>query len=192
MWNPGGYDVDSLTTPRMRLVPSTVDLVRAEIGDRPELARLLGATVPVDWPPDEAADALPWFLERLEAAGSRGIGWYGFYGVVVSDLAGAPVLVGTGGSLGPPVDGVAEIGYSMLPAYHGHGYATEMMTAIVDWLGRNPAIREVRAETDHKNMASRRLLARVGLEASGPGRDPGTIAYLHNTQRAPIRAEEPE
>jgi len=169
--------VVTLTTPRMRLVASTAELVRAEIGDRDEFARRLGARIPADWPPDEAADALPWFLERLAGADPGDAGWYGFYGILADGGADGPILVAGGGCLGPPADGVAEIGYSVLPAFQRQGYATEMMTAVVAWVALDPRVRRITAETGADNVASRRLLARLGFRESGPGGDPGTIAY---------------
>jgi len=168
----------------MRLVASTAELVRAEIHDRPEFARLLGARVPSAWPTEEAADALPWFLERLEQAGPDGIGWHGFYGVVVAGLDEAPVLVGGGGSLGPPVEGDVEIGYSVLPAYQRQGYATELMTAVVDWLGRDPRVARITAETAAGNVPSRRLLSNLGFHEAGPGREPDGLVYIRTPGRS--------
>ena len=176
--------MESLITPRLRLVASTAELVRAEIGNRRDFGRLLGATIPADWPPDEAADALPWFLERLERADPDDIGWYGFYGVVVAGAADAPVLVGGGGCLGPPVDGVVAVGYSVLPSFQRQGYATEIMTAVIDWVERDRRIRQIAAETRTENVASRRLLSRLGFQEAGPGREPDTVRYL----RAPREA----
>lgn len=48
-----------IETARLKLVPATVTLARAEIGDRGEFARLLGASAPDNWPPETLADALP-------------------------------------------------------------------------------------------------------------------------------------
>src|SRR2546423_13499963 len=104
-----------LITPRMRIVASTAELVRAEIGDREEFGRLLGARIEPDWPPAEAADALPWFLERLEATGPEGVGWHGFFGIVL-DEPGGPGLVGGGRTPGTPGRGAVRGGYSPLPA----------------------------------------------------------------------------
>src|SRR5216110_2414704 len=114
----------------MRLVASTAELVRAEINGHQEFGRLLGARVSPSWPPGDAAGALPWFLERLEEGGPEVSGWFGFYGIVVAGEPDAPVLVGGGGSLGPPAGGEVEIGYSLMDEFQGAGYATEMMTAI--------------------------------------------------------------
>jgi ribosomal-protein-alanine N-acetyltransferase len=173
----GVHDTRVVMTPRMRLIASTAELVRAEIADRTEFGRLLGARIPTNWPPGEAADALPWFLERLEAAEPEDAGWYGFYGIVDSGEADAPVLVGGGGCLGPPVDGVVEIGYSVLPEFHRRGYAAEMMKAIIEWIGRDPRVRLVRAETDPENLASRTLLSRLGFREAGSGRESSSVAY---------------
>jgi RimJ/RimL family protein N-acetyltransferase len=133
----------------------------------------------VNWPPDEAADALPWFVERLEAAGPAGEGWYGFYGVALDGAA--PVLGGGGGSIGPPRDGSVEIGYSVLPAYQRRGYALEMMTRVIEWVVADRRVREITAETDSGNVASIGPLGRLGFAQNGPGRDPGSF---HNSRPA--------
>lgn len=174
-----------LTTARMRLVASTAELVRAEIGDRPAFARRLGARIPRDWPPTETADALAWFLERLEASDPGDPGWYGFYGVVVEGEDDVPVLVGGGGSLGPPVDGGVEVGYSLLPAFQRRGYATEMMSAIIEWIEHDGRVRSVRAETGSENVASRRLLSRLGFRDDGVGRESGAVVYKRTGTEEP-------
>jgi ribosomal-protein-alanine N-acetyltransferase len=171
-----------LVTPRMRLVASTPELVRAEIGDPQAFGRLLDAGIPNGWPPDESADALPWFLEQLERAGPTGIGWYGFYGIVLAGEPGAPVLVGGGGSLGPPAEGSVEIGYSLLPEFQRRGYATEMMSAIVDWIVGDPRVTRVTAETATQNLPSRRLLERLSFHEAGAGREPDTVAYARTAR----------
>src|SRR5258705_37513 len=81
-----------IDTPRLKLMPATVALARAEIGDRGEFARLLGAVVPDNWPPETLADALSLFLARLEAAPDR-VGWFGWYALAAGDAAAALVLV---------------------------------------------------------------------------------------------------
>lgn len=161
------------------------ELVRAEIADRDEFARRLSAHVPPDWPPEEAADALPWFLERLEAAGPSGPGWYGFYGIVVTGQRQAPILVGGGGSLGPPQGGAAEVGYSILPEFRRRGYGTEMMRAVVRWLCRDARVRVIRAQTDNDNVASRALLAGLGFSETQPGDEPNTMVFEHSCSPRP-------
>jgi hypothetical protein len=60
-----------INTLRLSLIPSTPVLARAELNDRGEFARLLSASVPDNWPPESAADALPMFLAWMEAAPDR-------------------------------------------------------------------------------------------------------------------------
>ena len=70
------HSVRAIETTRLRLIPTTVALARAEISNRGEFARLLEATVPDNWPPECIANALSLFLGWLSrlriAAGSVG------------------------------------------------------------------------------------------------------------------------
>lgn len=143
-----------LTTARLRLLPATVALVTAELTDLAEFARLLSASVPNEWPPEILADALPVFLEWIEAAPDL-VGWYVWYAVIQSPNAKPDILAASGGFKGPPQEnGTVEIGYSVLPQYQGQGYATEMVQALVNWaLGQTGVLRIV-AETSEDNVAS--------------------------------------
>jgi RimJ/RimL family protein N-acetyltransferase len=140
----------TIETARLNLIPATVALARAEIGDRGEFARLLGASVPDNWPPEVLVDALPLFLGWLEAAPDRigWFGWFGWYALAAADGAAAPVLVASGGFKGPPQDGTAEIGYSVLPQFQGRGYATELVGGLVRWALGQPGVARVMAGTE--------------------------------------------
>ena len=61
-----------------------------------------------------------------------------------------------------PRDGVTEVGYGMNPAYTGHGYMTEALTAFLD-LGRKLGIRKVLADTLPDNLPSQNVLKRCGF-----------------------------
>ncbi len=161
-----------IETARLILMPATVALARAEINDRAEFVRLLGATVPDNWPPESAADALPLLLGWLEAAPDR-IGWFGWYALVRDSDADRPVLVGSGGFLGPPQDETAQLGYSVLPQFQRRGYATEMAAGLVRWALEQPGVRRVVAETEWANPASMRVLEKVGFKLLGSAGEPG-------------------
>jgi RimJ/RimL family protein N-acetyltransferase len=60
-------------------------------------------------------------------------------------------------------DGRVEIGYGLSAAYRQRGYGTEAVTALVGWLRARPDVRVVTAEVEVGNVASRRLLARLGF-----------------------------
>ncbi len=165
-----------IVTARLTLVSATVALARAEIGDRGEFARLLGASVPDNWPPETAADALPLFLSWLEAAPDR-VGWFGWYALAAGDGAAAPVLVAGGGFKGPPQDGTAEIGYSVLPQFQGRGYATELVGGLVRWALTQPGVVRIVAGTEWANPASVRVLDKAGFCPVGPAAEPGGTRF---------------
>jgi ribosomal-protein-alanine N-acetyltransferase len=60
--------------------------------------------------------------------------------------------------------GAAEIGYSVLAAFRGSGFATEAARAILDFAFRDGELRQVDACCVPQNVASRRLLANIGFD----------------------------
>lgn len=173
MNNPPG----PLRTPRLRLVPSTAALTRLEIDDPSGLGRVLGASIPAEWPPEQLAEALPWFCQCLTDAPAL-CGWLGWYGIWDAPGGTAPpVLVGSGGFLGPPDDGRVEVGYSVLSVFQDQGFATEIVETLAGWALTQPAVVCVLAETGADNPASLRVLAKAGFLATGPGRTPGMLGF---------------
>jgi len=61
----------------------------------------------------------------------------------------------------------AEIGFTLAPAYQRRGYATESVRGVLDHLFRVRALHKVSAEADARNIASARLLERVGFTREG-------------------------
>lgn len=61
---------------------------------------------------------------------------------------------GERGFKGPPAAGTVEIGYAVLPQYHGQGYATEMVRSLVGWALRHAEVNQIVAGTDGANPAS--------------------------------------
>ena len=56
----------------------------------------------------------------------------------------------------------AEIGFTFAPQYQGQGYATEAVTAVLEWL-RSGKIHQVRAIIDTRNTAAIALARRLGM-----------------------------
>ena len=173
-----------ITTARLRLIPATAALARAELTDRDEFARRLSATVPDEWPPEILADAQPVFLECIEAKPDQ-VGWYVWYAMMrtsreaLSLLADVDdILMAAGGFKGPPQDGTVEIGYSVLPRFQGQGYATEMVRGLVDWAFRQPGVARIAAETTADNLPSMRLLRRLGFSGTEPAVEPGHVRLV--------------
>jgi [ribosomal protein S5]-alanine N-acetyltransferase len=149
-----------IETARLRILPATMAMAKAEIDDRPQFRTLLGAEVPDNWPPETLADALPLFLGWMEAEPDL-VGWLIWYGLAVDDRT--PVLVGSGGFKGKPQGGAVEIGYSVLPQFQGQGYGTEMVRGLVVWAMEQAGVEVVMAETEGDNPGSVRVLEKVGF-----------------------------
>jgi RimJ/RimL family protein N-acetyltransferase len=61
----------------------------------------------------------------------------------------------------------AEIGYTIAPERQGCGYATEAVRAVLERLFTVQGLHKVSAECDARNVASARLLERVGFVREG-------------------------
>jgi len=87
------------------------------------------------------------------------------------------------GFLGPPANGAVEIGYSVIPAARGRGYAAEIVKALVEYAFEHPDVNEVMAHTSDDNVASTQVLMRCGFRRVGPGSETGSVEY--RTKRTP-------
>ncbi|MEM8533467.1 MAG: GNAT family N-acetyltransferase [Chloroflexota bacterium] len=69
-----------------------------------------------------------------------------------------------GVSLTPHHDGTdTEISYQLLPEWWGQGYAQEALRAVITYALKDLALSHIIAETQTANLASCRLLERVGM-----------------------------
>ncbi|GLW73338.1 GNAT family acetyltransferase [Kitasatospora phosalacinea] len=164
-----------------RLTPADLPAVTALCGD-PEVMRYIDDGRPV--PPARVADELlPGLLREyaelpdglgcwaLEADG-RFLGWAALRPPASVGLAEA--------------DGL-ELGYRLLPAARGRGYATEAVSALVGAAFAELGAERVAATTMAVNTASRRVLERSGLRHVRtfhfdwpdplPGSEQGDVVY---------------
>lgn len=167
---------ENLRTARLTLVPATAALARAEIADRPAFTAMLNAAVPEAWPPETLADALPFFLQQLEADPDR-VGWITWYGVADAEGSKGRTLAGSGGFFGPPQEGSVEIGYSVLPEFQRKGYGAELAGALTEWALAQPGVKKVVANAAFDNIPSVRLLRRLGFSEVGPSEEAGHLRF---------------
>ena len=72
------------------------------------------------------------------------------------------------GIIDPRIEGPrVGIGYGAARAHWGRGYVTEATRAILEWAFRQPSIYRVYATTDVENIASRRVMEKVGMLCEG-------------------------
>ena len=72
-------------------------------------------------------------------------------------------------------EGIAEIGYGIADDYQGCGYATEAVSAIVDWALRQNGVVCIKAEVEESNTASRRVLKKAGFTPTGETGEEGLL-----------------
>jgi [ribosomal protein S5]-alanine N-acetyltransferase len=150
-------------TDRLRLVPCSVAAAQAATADRSQLAAAIGTRVPDDWPAEDLRDFLPVYGQTVGDEVALA-GW----GIWLMLHPAAQTLIGDIGFKGPPDGtGAVEIGYSVLPAFRGHGYATEAARALIGWAAAQPGVRRVTAECLEDNRASIRVLEKAGMHQIG-------------------------
>jgi RimJ/RimL family protein N-acetyltransferase len=115
---------------------------------------------------DEISDS--WF-EQLRTATSADPWVFGF--AVVDRECG--LVIGSAGFKGAPDDdGMVEIGYGIVPAFEGKGYATEAASALISFASSDPRVRIIRAHTLAEPNASTRVLAKNDFAKVGEVVDP--------------------
>lgn len=182
----------SIATSRLDLIAATVALFDAELESHSRLASLLDARIPEGWPPGEYdTAAIKHFRDRLRE-NPDAVGWYGWYALLRPRSEEPRTLIGAGGFFGPPnADGLLEIGYSVVPAFEGQGYATELVRALVNDAFATGAIRQIIAHTTKENYGSVIVLERSGFHVARLGQDSDMVEYvLHSSaaaQATPLR-----
>lgn len=166
-----------IRTRRLRLVPATADLARADLEGRDALANALGVHVPDGWPPElYDEDATRYTLERLNDDPDSH-GWWLYY-FVLDQPPENPVLIGTGGFKGPPEEATVEVGYSIVRDYQRRGFATEATLALVRHAFDHTDVSHVIAETLPELMPSIGVLEKCGFTYAGPGSEDGVRRYV--------------
>jgi ribosomal-protein-alanine N-acetyltransferase len=150
----------SLPTRRLVLVPCSVQMAQAALRDRDGLESRLGAQVPQEWPGQDLREFLPLYAWQLQADPAL-LGW----GIWLMIHAAKRTVIGDAGFKGKPgSEGTVEIGYSVLPAYRGQGFATEAARALVDWALAQRDVRGIIAECSPDNAASIRVLEKLDMQ----------------------------
>jgi RimJ/RimL family protein N-acetyltransferase len=142
-------------TPRLRLRPLSPaemqDLLEGRPGDGRRWAE--------GYPLDGTLVAVAMQADLVKHDVDRG----GFchYQVLLRD---EDVVIGDVGFHAPPDElGEVSVGFGIVPAARGRGYAVEALRALLDWALRQPEVRCVHADTDLVNLASQRVLVGAGM-----------------------------
>ncbi|MFD9452603.1 GNAT family N-acetyltransferase [Streptomyces sp. NPDC059985] len=151
--------MDTLTTPRLDLLPLDADGARRLLAGGGPAAGLLRAPGYPDAGDRAGAER---YLRVLAASGDPAP--FGAYEIL--RRADATVIGGAG--FHGPADGAGRVtvGYGLVPTARGRGYAGEALRALVEHARRNGAA-AVLGDTDRGNTASRRVMAAAGMRPVG-------------------------
>jgi RimJ/RimL family protein N-acetyltransferase len=153
-----GYVQNRLETERLVLEPVTVEVARAVItGDLSTLQAGEG------WPHEDTMDAM-----NTALGPEAGPGW-------LITLEGR--VIGDCGAFGwPNESGAVEIGYGLAQPYRGYGYGTEAAGALCHWLFHEAGATLITAEVLVGNVASQRVLAKLGFAITSSNNERITYA----------------
>jgi [ribosomal protein S5]-alanine N-acetyltransferase len=155
--------VQILETKRLRLLPFSLELKKVTLTQKARLAEILGVHVPDSWPGPDMTEALPFFIEAMEQD-PTGLVWDG----IIIHKADQIAIGSIGFKGGPDKSGMVEIGYSIIPEYQGHGYATEMAHRLITWAFQIQEIQVINAECLDDNIGSIRVLEKLGMRRLEP------------------------
>ncbi len=111
-------------------------------------------------------------LTLAAAAQERPLGGFGTYQVV---CRADDEVIGDVGFMGPPdATGAVNVGCAITAGARGQGFATEALSAVLEWARAQSGLTCVLADTTRSNIASQRLLERVGLHRVG---EDGELLY---------------
>lgn len=142
------------------LVPATIAHLEMLARDRGAFAELIGSAVPEGWP--KFPEAVDFTVARLWEHPDEGDWWMH----VFMWCPGRPVLVGSGGFTGPPIDGTVEIGYEIAPTFRGRGFATAAAEAMIA-KALSKGVKTVVAHTLPTENASTTVLCRLHFRQRG-------------------------
>ncbi len=165
-----------IETERLRLIPIAARHRRAFRTGRETLGRLLGVSIPDDWPHYPEALALLKMDVDPAVASVAPRAWGGYLFIDHANRA----LVGNGGYHGGPNSaGEVEIGYEIAPAYRNRGFATEVARALVRFAFADGRVRGIVAHTLPEENASSAVLTKLGMRFAGERTDPEVGVVWH-------------
>jgi RimJ/RimL family protein N-acetyltransferase len=155
-----------LHTPRLELVPMTLEMVEAVIlGRREDAERIANARLPAAWPNRALVErAFTTSLEAIRADPAARL--WGDRMILTREgerrVLGSVVFHGK-----PGEDGIVEVAYGVEDSSQGQGFATEATLASIEWALADPAVRVVQATTFAWHRPSLRVIEKIGMKHIG-------------------------
>jgi [ribosomal protein S5]-alanine N-acetyltransferase len=168
-----------IRTARLDLVAATAGVARHEAAAMRGWHAPLEVLPPPSWPPPGNDRSSQMWLAGRIARDADPPGWWLWYVIRRPDghVMGRE-LIGNAGFKGAPDErGSVELGYALLPCWHGHGYGTELAGALVGWAFSHEGVARIMAETYPDLVASVRVLEKHGFQATCRGAGAQTLRF---------------
>ncbi|GGF00584.1 N-acetyltransferase [Aliidongia dinghuensis] len=148
-----------LETARLRLVPYRMDHLDGlhAMSSDPRVVRYLGGVTKTL---EETVAAIECQMGRWEA---HGFGWWTFFRISTGEIIGAGCIQYLAGIVGSPL----EIGWRLRPDHWGQGFATEAARTMAAFAFDQLKAPELLAVAHPENIASRRVMERLGMRYRG-------------------------
>lgn len=151
-----------IRTDRLRLTALSLAQLELLLADLPRLARRLDTPLSQAVLTGAIQRAIGVKIAKMRRTVPRVHPWYTYWLVLVTCRHYGAGLIGFKGY--PNRQGQVEIGYGIDPDFRSHGYTTEAVQALMAWAFTQPeGVSAVIAETTKSNIASQRVLEKVGM-----------------------------
>lgn len=148
-----------IETERLKMITLTADMMEAVLKGSGELEKLIPYAVASDWPLDVYKQLFSYKMNKFRKDPLENE----WEGAII--LKGESRIIGDMGFKGgPDWEGAINLGYSIVPSYQRRGYATEMGKAMVKWGLEQPGVKTIVATCYPTNLASVRVLEKIGLK----------------------------
>lgn len=159
-----------MTGAEVTVRPATVEQLTALRDDRRAFGELLGCPAPDGWP--QFPESIGFTIDRLTENPHQAEWWMHFF-----FAEGGAQLIGSGGFVGPPDDGVVEFGYEIAPEFRHRGLGTAAARAMIDKavdtaMATGSGLSTVIAHTLAEENPSTGLLRRIGFQRTAEFTDP--------------------
>ncbi|MCW3462436.1 GNAT family N-acetyltransferase [Chitinophaga nivalis] len=150
-----------IQTPRLQLLPCTLEHFESLLHGNDTLADLLGINIQEGW--TEYPEMVLVAYDKLRNDPSM-LGWF-FYLVIHRE---DKQLIGAGGFKGKPnAAGLVEMGYEIAPGYREKGLGTEMAKGLIRFAFGHSYVQRVIAHTEEEYNASVKILQKAGMRFVG-------------------------
>ncbi|MCJ7623782.1 MAG: GNAT family N-acetyltransferase [Anaerolineaceae bacterium] len=152
----------NIKSARLQLIALTLEQLKICFEDPDRLSKSLGLSLSPDLFPDPVRKAIDIKIFCMEEQAKHLHPWFTYWLIVTKKSRQIIGMVGFKGA--PHKPGQVEIGYGISQDQRGCGYATEAVQALINWAFKQPMCHTVVAETLKNNIASMRVLEKVGMQ----------------------------